>query len=301
MQDRVHEISLGDVDNNRGLLDPLVVAPEQMREELASGYMMEILPKAKAEWQTEIIDAVRKVMRTERPSSRAVVDLLLSSKDPDAIAAGKALNVWAEWSLGRLAFGDGTPQELDVTRNLTTIRGALQLPPAGTDRSNYDQTERLSVATLKLIAAYAMRLVSGDVSTHKMLLLDEAHALTGTADGRRFLERLIRMGRSMNVTVVLATQLLGDLGELNELIGTRFVFRQDTDDQARMNLRALGLDPEDDRLVAMLRGFEEGRCLMRGLDGRVAAMRFDVASSSFLRAADTNPTTSISSAALLST
>ena len=97
------------------------------------------------------------------------------------------------------------------------------------------------------------------------------------------------MGRSENITVVLASQLLGDLAELEELIGVRFSFRQETDEQARRNIKMHGLDPSNERLVSMLRDFSEGRCLMRGLDGRVAAVRFDVVDPAFLRAADTNP------------
>lgn len=291
LEGKVHVISLANVEGNRGLLDPLVVAPPELREELASSYMMEILPQAKPEWQTEIIDAVRTVLREEYPCSWRVVERLLASPDEHAYAAGKALRVWAEWGLGKLAFGQGGRREIEVEMPVTTIKAsALTLPPAGTLRSSYDQSERISVATLKLIAAYAMRLVSRDVSVHKVLMLDEAHALTGTSDGRRFLERLIRMGRSMNITVVLASQLLGDLAELEELIGVRFSFRQETDEQARANIRMLGLDESSERLVSMLRSFTEGRCLMRGLDGRVAAVKFDVVDPEFLRAADTNPT-----------
>jgi hypothetical protein len=290
LEGRVHVISLADVEGNRGLLDPLVVAPEEMREELASSYMMEILPQASPEWQTEIIDAVRSTLREPYPCSWRVVERLLASTDEHAHSAGKALRVWSEWGLGRLAFSQGGQRKLDAELPVTTIKAsALTLPPAGTPRGNYDQSERISVATLKLIAAYAMRLISGERSVHKMLVLDEAHVLTATADGRRFLERLIRMGRSMNITVVLASQLLGDMVELEELIGVRFSFRQETDEQARANVRMHGLDPDNEQLISMLRGFTEGRCLMRGLDGRVAAVRFDVVDPEFLRVADTNP------------
>jgi hypothetical protein len=98
------------------------------------------------------------------------------------------------------------------------------------------------------------------------------------------------MGRSMNITVILASQLAGDLAELEELIGVRFSFRQETDEQAKANIRMHGLDASNERLISMLRNFTEGRCLMRGLDGRVAAVKFDVVDPAFLRAADTNPT-----------
>ena len=58
---------------------------------------------------------------------------------------------------------------------MTTIKArGLSLPPPGSPRADYDQAERLGVATLKLIAAYAMRLVAGDRSVHKVVLFDEA-------------------------------------------------------------------------------------------------------------------------------
>jgi hypothetical protein len=290
----VHAISLADVDRNRGRLDPLVVAPPELREELGSSYMMEVLPPpVPAEWQTEIIAAVRDELRGDRPSSWGVIERLLESEDPNAIAAGKALRVWADWGLGKLAFSRRrADDDIEPDLPVTTIKAsALSLPPAGTARSNYDQSERISVATLKLIVAYAMRKLStGARNVHKVLVLDEAHVLTTTSDGRRFLERLIRMGRSMNITVMLSSQLLGDMTELEELIGVRFSFRQETDEQAKANIRMHGLDENNERLVTMLRGFTEGRCLMRGLDGRVAAVRFDPGAE-FLRLADTNPTT----------
>jgi hypothetical protein len=286
----VRVVSLANIEENRGRLDPLVVAPSELREELASSYMMEILPQAKPEWQTEIIDAVRAELRDENPCSWGVVERLLVDEDEHARAAGKALKVWSEWGLGKLAFGRGERPLTDDDRMATTIKcSALTLPPAGTQRANYDQSERISVATMKLITADAMRQLS-DRAMPAVLSLDEAHVFTATSDGRRFLERLIRMGRSMNITVILASQLAGDLAELEELIGVRFSFRQETDEQAKANIRMHGLDASNERLISMLRNFTEGRCLMRGLDGRVAAVKFDVVDPAFLRAADTNPT-----------
>jgi hypothetical protein len=90
---------------------------------------------------------------------------------------------------------------------------------------------------------------------------------------------------------MLASQLLGDLAELGELIGIRFVFRQETERQAAANLEMLGLDPSDRKLVDMLVSeFSDGACLMRGLDGRVVPMRFDPVDPEVLRLLDTNPT-----------
>jgi hypothetical protein len=286
----VHSISLENTEEHVGRLDPLVVAPPAMREEMGVSYMIDLLPHAVAEWQTEIISAVRAVLRTPQPSSRAVVDYLLASDESHANAAGKALNVWSTWGLCRLAFGTGESAPVDLSKPCTTIKvSGLTLPPAGTSRESYDQSERISVATFKLIVAYAMRMVSQDQSTHKVLMLDEVHAFSDTADGQRFLSRILRMARSMNVTVLLLTQLLGDLERLKDLIAVVMAFRQQGSDQAQANLRMMDLDENDADLIAKLRCFSDGMCLMRGLDGRVVQMQVDPVEAEFLRVADTNP------------
>ena len=61
----------------------------------------------------------------------------------------------------------------------------------------------------------------------------------------------------------LATQQLGDVSELDGLIGTRFVFGLETAAEARRGLDLLGLDTDDDALVQRVHGFRRGRCLMR--------------------------------------
>ena len=98
---RVHVIELSG-DERRGLLDPLVVAPAALREDLASSYLIELLPQAPPAWETQIRKAVRAALETGQPSGLRVLELLAGSHDPDARAAGDALAVWAESGIGRL-------------------------------------------------------------------------------------------------------------------------------------------------------------------------------------------------------
>ena len=51
LEGRVHVIELSGDDRYRGLLDPLVVAPAALREDLASSYLMELLPTAPPAWE----------------------------------------------------------------------------------------------------------------------------------------------------------------------------------------------------------------------------------------------------------
>ena len=175
-------------------------------------------------------------------------------------------------------------------RPVTTIKArGLALPAPGVSRADYDQAERLGVATLKLIAAYAMRLVAGDRSVHKVVLFDEAWFLLASRDGRRLIDRLNRLGRAENATLILATQQLTDVGEIENLIGTRFIFGQETAAEARRALELLGLDPDDRALVERVRSYRRGRCLMRDIDDRVAELQIETVHEHLLRILDTSP------------
>ena len=184
--------------------------------------------------------------------------------------------MWADSGVARLGFGDGERARVAAQRPVTTIKArGLALPAPGIARADYDQAERLGVATLKLIAAYAMRLVAGDRSVHKVVLFDEAWFLLASRDGRRLIDRLNRLGRAENATLILATQQLTDVGEIENLIGTRFIFGQETAAEARRALELLGLDPDDRALVERVRSYRRGRCLMRDIDDRVAELQIE--------------------------
>ena len=198
--------------------------------------------------------------------------------------------MWADAGLGRLAFGDGASARVAAESPVTTIKArGLSLPPPQVPRADYDQAERLGVATLRLIAAYAMRLVAGDRSVHKLVLFDEAWFLLASRDGRRLVDRLNRLGRSENATLLLATQQLGDIGEIENLIGTRLIFGQETAAEARRAIELLGLDPDDRALVERVRGYRRGRCLMRDIDDRVGELQIDPVYPHLLELLDTSP------------
>ena len=175
-------------------------------------------------------------------------------------------------------------------RSVITIRTpGLSLPDPGASRETYTRAERVSVATLALVAAKALRLVSSNRQRHKIVLLDEAWFLLASTQGRLLLNRLMRLARSMNATILLATQRLADLGDLSELVGVFFIFGQDALLEAERALRMLGLDPEDPTLRSRLTEYRQGLCLMRDLDGRVGEVQFDLVFPELLAALDTTP------------
>lgn len=286
---RLQIIELTGDPAQQGKLDPLRIAQEELREELACSYLLELLRDPPASWENAISRAVKDTASHPDASLTDVIRRLLEGEGP-ARDAGEALEVIGDFGLARLAFGSGQDTLLQASRSLTTIRmPGLTLPDPRVSRDTYTRSERVSVATLALVTAYSLRLVSHDRSRHKVVLLDEATFLLESPQGRAIINRLVRQGRAFNATVLLGTQLASDLGDLAELIGTYLIFGQDSDAAAKRALGLIGLDTASDALAAHVQSLREGRCLMRDLDGRVGEVQVDLVYPDLLAALATSP------------
>jgi hypothetical protein len=290
LEGRVELVELSGAPEHRGKLDPLRIGLPDLREELACSYLLELLRDPPPGWENQIQRAVRDTVRAGGRHLLELVERLRGSEVPAAREAGDALEVVADFGLARLGFGTAREPEARAGRPVTTIRTpGLTLPDPAASRESYTRSERISVATLSLVAALCLRLVAGDRSRHKLVLLDEAWFLLSSTQGRSLLNRLVRLGRGYNATVLLATQRLGDVGDLSDLVGTYFLFGQESDGEASRALELLGCDPAP-TLVARLREFRRGRCLLRDLDGRVGEVQIDAAVPGLLEALDNTPT-----------
>ncbi len=289
LDERLAVLELSGDEAQQGRLDPLVIGLDDMREELACSYLLDLLPGTTAAWENAVSRAVKDAVRERSRSLAHVVELLLASDRTAGQEAGEALEVIRDFGLARLGFGDGERSVVHAERPVTTIRmPGLSLPEPGASRDTYTRTERVSVATLSLVAAYALRLISHDRSRHKVVGLDEIWFLLDSAQGRQIIKRLVRLGRAFNATLLLGTHRVADLGDLGDLIGVVFVFGQDSDAGAAAALRFIGLQPTRAR-VALVREFRAGRCLMRDLNGRVGEVQVDLVYPWLLQALNTTP------------
>lgn len=291
---RVAVLELSGAAEHRGALDPLAIAPPDLREELASSYLLELLRQPSPSWENAIQRAVRDCVRDGETNLLSVVDRLRQSDADAGREAGDALEVVADFGLARLGFGDGeAPSRLETgDKPVTTIRTpGLTLPDPDASRETYTRAERVSVATLALVAALALRLVSDDRSQHKVVLFDEAWFLLSSRQGRALLDRLVRLGRSSNTTVILISQKVTDLVDLSALVGVYFFFCPESPAEARRALELLGRDPDEFAgLQSAMTEYREGRCLMRDLDGRVGEAQIDLVFDYLKKGFDTVPT-----------
>lgn len=290
LEGEVEVLELSGDPEHRGKLDPLAIGLPELREELASSYLLELLRDPPPSWEVAIDRAVRDAVRAGERSLRSVVERLRTGESEAGREAGEALDVLSDFGLARLGFGSGEVEPIEVERSVITIRmPGLSLPDAGASRETYTRAERVSVATLSLVAALALRLISGDRSRHKVVVLDEVWFLLASRQGRSLLNRIIRLGRALNATVLVATQRLADLGDLAALFGVYFLFGQETDGEAATGLAHIGMDRDEAAMRSRVREYRQGRCLMRDLDGRVGEVQFDVVFAELLEALDNTP------------
>lgn len=292
MDGRVELLELAGGDETRaGALDPLVIAPPELREDLALSYMLELLPDPPASWEHALARAVRDVAQTTQPSTRAVLRHLHASDSPAGPEVADALEVIGEVGLGRLGFGDQHDVPVVAGADLTTIRiPGLTLPAQGIPRESYSRTERISVATLSLVAAKAMQLVTTDRARHKVVILDEAWFLLSSSQGVAFINRLARYIRAFNATVLLLTQLVEDAPGIRDLVRIWLQFGHDSVEQLELGLSLAGVEPTAGR-VERLQQARPGLCVMRDLRGRVAEVQVEAPDPERLAALNTSPPT----------
>ena len=213
----------------------------------------------------------------------------------------KALEVYARSGLTQLGFADPDVRLPAVgTRQVTymPIRD-LPAPEPGVRRAEYSQSERVGQQIVRLIAIFAMHLMSAERGRLKLFSFDEGWRLLGDPVGRTLLSSLQRMGRSELAVPIISTQLVTDalVGEgssIENLLGATFVFGMRSEAEAGRALALLGLDPEDRAMRQSLLSFDAGSCLMRDHRGRVEAVQVDLVLPELRRAFSTTPASRLS-------
>lgn len=235
--------------------------------------------------------AVRQVSAEETSTLDDVVACLRDLADDEGRELANLLLDTAEMPLALLFFGSPQQGMLGADAALTVITMAgLRLPDLKIEREYWSAEEALALPMLHTAHRLAVRRsYGGDMSSRKLVGLDEAHFMEGWRSGRSFLVRLARDSRKWNLAALVASQNPRDiLGlDVQNLVSTVFVGRIAEDPEiAAEALRLLRVPVDDgyeqvlaglsmvDASSAQRLGFRE--FVMRDVDGRVQKIRVDV-------------------------
>ncbi|WP_432834425.1 ATP-binding protein [Dactylosporangium sp. CA-092794] len=292
--DREFEIAVSNARAERRMLVQdicMMLVPPQVAREASTATMLR--------------HAVRQVPAEESSTLEDVIRSLRDTGDHDAMELGNLLLDTAEMPLAMLFFGSPPPGLLGPDAALTVITMAgLRLPDLKIEREYWSAEESLALPMLHTAHRLAVRrCYGGDMSTRKLVGLDEAHFMEGWRSGRSFLVRLARDSRKWNLAALVASQNPKDiLGlDVQNLVSTVFVGRIAEDSEiAAEALRLLRVPTDvgyEQTLAALSQvdtssssrlGFRE--FVMRDVDGRVQKVRVDVSYvPDLLRYLDTTP------------
>ncbi|WP_327359702.1 ATP-binding protein [Streptomyces sp. NBC_01304] len=254
--------------------------------------------------ETHLLRAANAVAQHDDAATYQVIELLQASSDPLAVEAGDALAELSQTQLGAPLLGRPRPGASPLRPEpglwLVQVPG-LTMPQAGTKPSEMTMTERASLALMRGLIAYALNTSARPDLRNlpKVVAIPEVHVLTGTDDGRRFVDYIARTGRALDTSLAIDTQdpksLLGMDGVL-EAITTVLAFEQSTRSQQDAMAELLRL-PISASTRALIHGvgkdthgeIRHGHCIIRDRRDRVATMQWDAPSYELLRALSTNP------------
>jgi hypothetical protein len=160
----------------RGMLDPLRVAPEHLRQDATVSFLCDLLPgRAEPAWETAVVGGVDRVIRHAREPTCLEVVRALAEGDEVDVQVSKTLEIYARSGLTQLGFADPAVKLAPVGHSQVTYLPIRDLPgpEPGTPRSEYTQAERVGQQVVRLIAMFAMHLMSSERERLKLFSLSD--------------------------------------------------------------------------------------------------------------------------------
>ncbi|MGH9246337.1 MAG: ATP-binding protein [Acidimicrobiales bacterium] len=287
--------------HHAGLLDPFRVAttPQEAAVLAADTCRLLLPPGLTADQEAALVSTCRAVANEDRRSLSRVLAALRTSDAPEAQRLAATLEAYTDLAVASLCFAPdvvrtGEPDDsgsLDLAEGVTVFTFAgLTFPAQGTPRNEYTLTDRLAVAVLHLVTALAARLADATRAQAKAIVLDEAWAVTTSAQGRALVQRLARTGRSKNLAMLLISQNAGDFLDetVSNCFSAKFAFRSTHQDEVRAVLKLVGLDDTQEH-AAVVRYLGNGECIVSDVAGRVGTARVDLVLAQLAEAFDTRP------------
>lgn len=277
-----------------GVLDPFSLQedPGEARQ-LAVDTLGQLLPRPPDnEEEAALVQAADMATQDGARGLGSVLDHL-PHVDMEAVGSrlATALSHYRQLPLAGLCFAPGKTSQpvVSLQRGLTIVQfHNIDPPDPDTPRFELKVSQRLAGVLLHLVGHLCRRLADQD-RRPKMLILDEAWALTTTAHGKALVNRIARMGRSKHTSMLLISQNASDLHQpgIQSGISAVLAFQQhQPESEIDATCRLLHIDSDYRQTVTRLRN---GECLLRDLDGRVGRVRIELVDDRLAKAFQTNP------------
>lgn len=283
------------LNGQEGLLDPFSIGNDLAVQKSLAIEVITLLAGGNSNISNEqsvaLAEAVTGITNLPTPSLAGVRDYLIASHNPAARALGSRLRLISELPIAKLCFSNGQGKRLQAESGLTIISVlGLDLPSDSLDRENYSNSNFLAVAIMYLLATLTKQLMlSRDKRHPKAIIIDEAWAITSTAQGAKLVAEVARMGRAHNTALLLISQNAEDFldDRVKNSVSTKFAFRA-TGGEIDKVLDYLELE-KTDLNREYVRQLESGECLMKDWSQRIARVYIDSWDEHRARTFESNP------------
>ena len=231
--------------------------------------------KLKEEVSTAITPIVKDFVTASRNSDEYVdliklADYLYQNQHPLAQAIGNQLKMYEDNKLGKLLFirkDDIEPLVLSPTSSLILTLHGMKLPGYDKKPIDYSPDEKLTSTVLYLLTRKLYEILQADNVIPTVFICDEAQMLFANPEMAEVIDQYLRLGRSLNVATLLASQGITSFPEkISNNITSKFLFKSSID-EAQEFLRRFDvskLDPSKavnvNNIVGAVTQFNRGTC-----------------------------------------
>ena len=241
-------VSMSQLESAGGAFDPFGYAAPETAAEIATDHILSVLGQG---WiQAQELDLSRGLTRGAHAGARCVGEALEYVTDAEVLdnisaqVEGSTLFALGVSYKPRAGFGVGGG-------GLTLIEfdRELGLPDAGTKQSEYNRTQRIATAALRLVTRASLEILMR--AKGGTMIVDEAWTFLSHPQSLAALERLGREGRSQRVLPIFATQKLADITsrDLDSYISRVVVLQMETRKEAIAALTLCGVEASEENLA----------------------------------------------------
>ncbi len=267
------------VEENWGLLDPVVFLPRMEAKELLisvveSIYTFDGKDKIEKFFLQCLTQTIEERESGQEVGSAHVIEKLLNHSDEDVRTMGELLNEKIDSSILKLIFSDGSRPTLSLDHRNTIIEiENLDTADADTDISAYTESQRKSNALMCVLAKFC-ELFGRDKTVKTKIFFDEAWALTASSQGKKQKKSMLRMGRSYDNSFVFISQGVRDAQDDGEEgnFGSHFAFDEPQNRDGILEMMKMDITEAN---LEMFDDFLQGQCLYKDFYGNVGKLTVD--------------------------
>ena len=260
------------LEENVGMLDPTAFTPDtNQNTALTIDVIKSLIGDLTPKQITNLTPIIRDIVEGNSPSFLRVAQKLMSSRDDEIRSLGYSLDTLLQTKLAKLIVLNKRIQKKPLVLEegfiVANLMG-LSMPPDTKPSKEWSSAEKISIIIIGLLSQLILDMMGKKPKKiYKTLIIDEAWAIMATESGKSMIRATARLGRSLNLAVILITQSTKHLGvgensDTNTMISVRFAFRNNDDKDNMTTCKYMRL-PEDEGWEQIIRELETGECLMQ--------------------------------------